>query len=279
MNYYVEMLKKSIARVEADFVFSASIDHNASKGAFREQIVKKLLRPFLPGAYGISSGQAFDQDGNMSKQLDVVIYDAIYSYIAPYSDDFVYFPCESVFGNIEVKSKLDKQSLYAAMENIESLKQLKREKVDTFYVNPMKPLKINNITWDIQATNEYFGVIFAYESSISDKKILEHIKEAVDNGLVKRENIPNFIVLFKEKKIIKRYQRDSDGMFTTQPLKDFNGLVVFDCDDNVLSNFIVSLLITLRSITFKTMDIVEMSKQVSEEILSGKSGKINSIVL
>ena len=73
MDYYIEMLRKSIARIEADFEFSTIIDHNASKGTFREQIVQKFLRPFLPNAYGISGGQAFDPDGAISKQLDVVI--------------------------------------------------------------------------------------------------------------------------------------------------------------------------------------------------------------
>ena len=127
MDYYIEMLRKCIARIEADFEFSTIIDHNASKGTFREQIVQKFLRPFLPNAYGISGGQAFDLDGAISKQLDVVIYDALHSYVAPYMDDFIYFPCESVYGNIEIKSTLDKKSFMESLENIASLKALKRD--------------------------------------------------------------------------------------------------------------------------------------------------------
>ena len=103
MDYYFEMLRKSIARIQADFEFSAIIDHNVSKGTFREYIVKHFLRPFLPNAYGISGGQAFDSEGIISKQLDIVVYDALHSYIAPYMDDFIYFPCESVYGNIVIQ--------------------------------------------------------------------------------------------------------------------------------------------------------------------------------
>lgn len=33
MDYYFQMLKKSVSRIEADFDFSAEIDHNSSKGA------------------------------------------------------------------------------------------------------------------------------------------------------------------------------------------------------------------------------------------------------
>lgn len=107
MNHYLEMLRKSIKRVEADFNFTALIDHNSSKGSVREYIIKNFLRPFLPKCYGISGGQAFDTNGLVSKQLDVVLYDDLHSYIAPYIDDFIYFPCESIYGNIEIKSNLD----------------------------------------------------------------------------------------------------------------------------------------------------------------------------
>ena len=75
MEYYFEMLRKSIARIQADFDFSATIDHNVSKGTFREYIVKHFLRPFFPSAYGISGGQAFDSNEEISRQLDIVIYD------------------------------------------------------------------------------------------------------------------------------------------------------------------------------------------------------------
>ena len=270
------MLRKSIARVEADFDFSADIDHNASKGAFREKILKKLLRPFLPGAYGISGGQAFDSQGVISKQLDVVIYDAIHSYTAPYTDDFIYFPCESVFGNIEIKSKLNKQSLYDALKNIESLKKLKRNPIDTYYVNPIKPLQIANVNWDIQATSEYFGIVFAYES-ISGKKILEHIKSAIDEGVIQRDNIPNLIVLFKDQKIITRYQKCSDGMYTLQPLKTFNGLLIEECKDSVLADFLITLFIMLRSIELKAMDIEDMSRQIQSKLFS-ENYKSNQVI-
>lgn len=266
MNYYIEMLKKSIAKVEADFDFSAGIDHNASKGAFREQIIKKLLRPFLPGEYGISGGQAFDQDGNISKQLDIVIYDALHSYIAPYSDDFIYFPCESVYGNIEIKSNLNKQSLLDALSNIESLKNLKREPIDAYYITPTKPLTITGIDWNITATNDFLGVVFAYESSITTEKILEHIKNAVNSENVKKENIPNLIVLLKERKIITRFQQREDGMYVIQPLRDPYGLLVEECNESVLAEFLINLFLMLRSIGLKAMNIEEKSIQLHDEI-------------
>ena len=279
MDYYLEMLRRCIARIEADFEFSTIINHNTSKGTFREQIVQKFLRPFLPNAYGISGGQAFDKDGAISKQLDVVIYDALHSYVAPYMNDFIYFPCESVYGNIEIKSSLNNQSFTEALENIASLKVLKRDSIDTYYVNPIKELRIKNVTWDIQATKEYFGVIFAYES-VKPETVLEYIKEAVKEGF-DRNNLPNVIVLFKERVIISRLCKCSEDEYEYElhPLKDFIGYYMMDYGDDLLPEFIVLLLVMLRCIELKAMDLELLSKKLHERTFSKPGEVVPNIVI
>lgn len=276
MNYYFEMLKKSIERISADFDFSAMIDHSSSKGTFREHLLKSFLRPFLPGCYGISGGQAFDNAGNISKQLDVVIYDSLFSYIAPYMDDFIYFPCESVYGIIEIKSKLNKQSFEEAVGNIASLKTLSRKGVDGFHVNPMKPLIIKNVTWDVQASNEYLGIIFAYES-VSSSKILDYIKDGIHDGSMERDKLPNMIVLFKQQKIITRYHLCEDGMFAIHPLGKYDGYFVEECGENVLSEFLISLFVSLRSIELRTLDIEQLSKELHQSIYADKKKEIEQL--
>lgn len=278
MNCYIEMLQKCIKKIEADFDFSAIIDHNGSKGTFREYIVKQFLRPFLPLEYGISGGQAFDENGNISKQLDIVIYDALHSYIAPYTDDFIYFPCESVYGSIEIKSKLNKNSFMESVRNIESFKKLYRQPIDTYYVNPAKALKISNINWNIQATNEYFGVIFAYES-LKSETILSYIEEIINDDKSKKEYLPNVIVLLKDQKIISRFHKCDDGMFAKHPLKHFDGFIVEECGENVLAEFIVLLFVMLRSIELKAMDIEEFSKKVHKLVFTNNKKDIEQIWL
>lgn len=276
MNYYVEMLKKSIKRIEADYDFSAIINHNGSKGTFREYILKKFLIPFLPGCYGVSGGQAFDNAGNTSRQLDVAIYDRFFSYIAPYMDDFIYFPCESVYGSIEIKSILNKQSFEDAIKNIASLKRLPRERVDSYYVNPMKPLKISNVAWDVQATNEYLGIIFAYEGA-SASTVLEYMKDVIDRGLTTRENLPNIIVLFKEQRIITRYHLCEDGMYEIHPLGEYQGFLVEECGDNILAEFLVLLFASLHSIELRALDIQKLSVELHRKIFADSKKSIENI--
>jgi len=278
MNYYLEMLRKSIKRIEADFDFSAIIDHNCSKGTFREQILKNFLRPFLPGCYGVSGGQAFDNDGNISKQLDVVVYDSLFSYLAPYMDDFIYFPCESIFGNIEIKSSLNKQSFNDAVENIASLKKLSRKAIDSYYVNPMKPLSINNVNWNIQAYSEYLGVIFAYES-VSSSTVLQYINDGIGDGTMDRDKLPNIIVLFKEQKIIIRYHQCEDGKYAIHPLGKFDGYLVEECGENVLSEFLILLFVALRSIELRALDIEQLSKENHQSIFPNKQQGIEYLTL
>ena len=53
MNY-IDALRKTSKKLDAEFNESELIIHSPSKGAFREYIVKNCIRPFLPDAYGIS---------------------------------------------------------------------------------------------------------------------------------------------------------------------------------------------------------------------------------
>ena len=46
MNYYLEMLRKSIKRIEADFDFSAIIDHNCSKGTSLKNVERMFCQNF-----------------------------------------------------------------------------------------------------------------------------------------------------------------------------------------------------------------------------------------
>ncbi|MDR7870206.1 MAG: hypothetical protein RIN55_05055 [Tissierellaceae bacterium] len=276
MNHYLEMLRKSINKVEADFSFTALIDHNSSKGSVREQIIKNFLRPFLPKCYGISGGQAFDKDGNLSKQLDVVIYDDLYSYIAPYMEDFIYFPCESIFGNIEIKSKLDSSSFNDAVENIKSMKILQKEAINGYYVNPIKKLVINNVDWNIQVANDYMGIIFAYDS-VKPETVIEYIKNHISNQQIEIEYLPNLIVLFKEQIIICRYKDDGDGKYSISHFNEYNGFMCLNYGEDILAAFLLSIMIMLRNIDLKAMKVEDLIEGVNGVCLSNIKEIIPSI--
>lgn len=50
--------------------------HAGEKGEAIQNVFCNFLKGYLPKAFGISSGFIYDIDGNISKQIDAVIYDA-----------------------------------------------------------------------------------------------------------------------------------------------------------------------------------------------------------
>ena len=87
------------------------IGHNATDGAYREELLRGLLRTHLPERYHVATGFMFGSP----RQIDILIYDRV-DY-APYfrSGDLVVVDPEAVRATIEVKTKLDTTHLRSAL--------------------------------------------------------------------------------------------------------------------------------------------------------------------
>ncbi len=58
----LEALRIQAAKIAADLDNSKLFTHMGDRGAFREEIIKDFLRPFLPNCYGLSSGEIFSMN-------------------------------------------------------------------------------------------------------------------------------------------------------------------------------------------------------------------------
>ncbi len=94
----LQALRNATKRLEVEFEDSKLFEHSGEKGTLREQTIKVLLRPFLPECYGIGTGQIFSETGTASNQIDIVLYDAVFSNFLFRDRQSSLFPCESVFG-------------------------------------------------------------------------------------------------------------------------------------------------------------------------------------
>jgi hypothetical protein len=52
------------------------VDHPGEVGSGREEILRRFLRDYLPKRFDVSSGFVFDSEGNISRQLDIIVADA-----------------------------------------------------------------------------------------------------------------------------------------------------------------------------------------------------------
>ncbi len=120
-----KIFRRISAKLLEDFEISSEINHQGSKGTFRENALKKFLSDArLPSRYGLGSGEIVGPIQNVSKQSDLIIFDQLDGFSFVYDEATQVYPIECVFGVIEVKSTLDKTELVKSLENIKSVKKL-----------------------------------------------------------------------------------------------------------------------------------------------------------
>jgi hypothetical protein len=102
------------------------LKHNLEKGLGNEQALRDLLINFLPRRYGVAKGKIANSDGEMSRQLDVIIYDALNcpSLFVDENRNQI-LPIEGVFGVIEVKTTLTNDALSDSFLNLASVSALR----------------------------------------------------------------------------------------------------------------------------------------------------------
>lgn len=117
---------KSIARVlETSFSVSSSIaNHSTVLGDARESFIRDVLKRFLPSNISIGSGQIVDNEGGISKQIDLIIYRNDFPTLRTFGSADVYL-IEGVVATVEVKSQLNDKSLVEALENGRSVRNLR----------------------------------------------------------------------------------------------------------------------------------------------------------
>lgn len=108
--------------------FRELISHPLEKGRILEHIAVNFLRRFLPTRYSLGYGFVVNAEGKKSRQIDIVIYDAIDNVPIFLSDAIGIFPVECVFAAIEVKTKLDKKELRSTLSSVKQLRSLKGSK-------------------------------------------------------------------------------------------------------------------------------------------------------
>jgi hypothetical protein len=101
-----------------------ALSHAGMKGASAEDTFRTFLREHLPRSLDVSSGVLVDVNGNVSRQLDVIISDANKTPVLFRSGEDRVIPVECAYAVIEVKSKLDAKELDSAFENMLSVRSL-----------------------------------------------------------------------------------------------------------------------------------------------------------
>ena len=92
------------------------LTHPVSKGDANELEWIDMLSAYLPSRYRADRAFVIDCEGNMSDQIDIVIYDRHYSPFILKQNGATYIPAESVYAVVEVKPTLSPQNIRYASQ-------------------------------------------------------------------------------------------------------------------------------------------------------------------
>lgn len=86
--------------------------HNTTIGLLTEEVLRRFLATFLPKGVSVEQGFVVDANGELSRQIDILIYDS--HRFAPYYriNDVVVIPSSAVIAVVEVKTTVKSQTAF-----------------------------------------------------------------------------------------------------------------------------------------------------------------------
>lgn len=102
------------------------LSHPVSKGDASELEWLEMLSVYLPKRYCADKAFVIDCKGDISEQIDIVIFDRQYSPFMLKQNGATYIPAESVYAIIEVKPALSLKNLQYAAKKAASVRRLHR---------------------------------------------------------------------------------------------------------------------------------------------------------
>lgn len=140
LKSWFESLQNNMIAAASD---SEVVDHPTDMGDISEKNWIQLFKKYLPKRYKTAKAIIFDSQGNKSDQIDLVLYDAQYSYMAFNRKGILYIPAESVYAVFEIKQTLNRKHMKYAGDKARSVRKLHRTSAAIPHaggVYPPKPL-------------------------------------------------------------------------------------------------------------------------------------------
>lgn len=171
--------------LQTQFLQSSTTGHPNDVGGNREDILINFFNRHLPHKFkAVRGGKLFDSEGNMSNQVDVIVYDNNVPRLG--SQNNTLYLAEGVATAIEIKPELTKKELSKGIDNLKSIKQIKKKIGSGIVIGKYR-------------SDVYCG-IFSFKSTLSFKSILEIINEKIG-----KENVIDFIVVNNKYLILRNF--------------------------------------------------------------------------
>ncbi len=164
------------------------------RGGPRESAVRGYLKSHLPKRFGVTTGKVLNPEGELTKQIDIIIYDALNCpiiYKETKGVEYQIIPADSAIGDIEVKSIVTPEVLKDSIANLKSFGNVVskfNKKIVCGFWGYATPVFAKQIEVDL-----YFNTL---QSILAEVRDYQYIK----NGII----LPNTTNINVTGKIIKK---------------------------------------------------------------------------
>ncbi|WP_340481201.1 DUF6602 domain-containing protein [Vibrio anguillarum] len=172
-EYIVNLIDS--AKKEANFL-AADIEHHGLAGQIREIALNKCIAPFLTHSFKCGTGKIIDTEGNLSDQIDLIVYHTKLAPALMINSELGIFPAECCAYAIEVKSTLTATEIKDSIKKAKSVKKLQ-----LFPQMDKDGKKVFSNNW-------VRNVLFAFSTDIKGNEIERYLK--YDNA-----NPPEYIAI------------------------------------------------------------------------------------
>ncbi|HEX8166655.1 MAG TPA: DUF6602 domain-containing protein [Beijerinckiaceae bacterium] len=158
--------------------YDTIFDHRGNRGDSRESAVIQYLEKIFPRGFGFAKGEMFDSTGAVSGEVDIVIYDTVYSTVFHDGSGKILAPVESCYGAIECKSTLTTSELDDCIRKINKYRTMQRPEANTgqVFITPDFSLTGGQGILLKRTDNRPTFGIFAFECSISLDTLLNKMR-------------------------------------------------------------------------------------------------------
>jgi len=118
-----------------------TLTHPGSIGDVAELEWVALLSEYLPNRYCADKGFVVDHKGNVSDQIDILIYDNQYTPFILHVNGVKYIPAEAIYAAIECKQDINPSNIIYASKKARSVRRLVRTSMPIIHAGGQSPPK------------------------------------------------------------------------------------------------------------------------------------------
>ena len=194
-EHYISLAKELSSKARE----AALLTNPTGVGTEREEVYRAFLERYLPKMCDVFlGGYVFDLKGNVSSQIDIIVTGGNTPRFRLSSGDRFIAPLEGTIAVVEVKSKLDKASLYDALQGFAGIPCMPDP---SGVISPL--VQIGQERWD----DIPYKIIVAF-NAIEKETIWKHLNEFyAEHAAIPIERRPNVIHVL-EKYVVLRITRD-----------------------------------------------------------------------